>query len=203
MEFCNKLGIPPVPVTEREVALFATYLARRLKPSSVRQYINIVRIMHLEAGLGHPFEQSWLVKTTLRGIDREKGREVVRKSPMTPSLLLAIKNQLNLTLPMDAVFWAACLVMFFGLLRRSNLFSDAKGFQADKQLTRDCFLIEQDSHCITVLVKWSKNNQFRERVHKVNLPVLEPHPLCPVAAVVSAFRLQGPQAPSSPASSSL
>ncbi|KAK7485543.1 hypothetical protein BaRGS_00023231 [Batillaria attramentaria] len=132
MEFCNKLGIPPVPVTEREVALFATYLARRLKPSSVRQYINIVRIMHLEAGLGHPFEQSWLVKTTLRGIDREKGREV-------------------------------------------------------------------DSHCITVLVKWSKNNQFRERVHKVNLPVLEPHPLCPVAAVVSAFRLQGPQAPSSPA----
>ncbi|XP_070174231.1 uncharacterized protein [Littorina saxatilis] len=187
LDFCKQLGIPPVPVSEREVALFAAFLARRMKPSSVKQYINIVRILHLEAGFGHPFEQSWSVKTTLRGIDREKGCQVMRKAPITPGMLLDIKRQLNLALPSDALFWAACMVMFFGLLRKSNL------FEPGKQLTRDCFVVEKDQKSIIVLVKSSKNNQFRERVHKVSLPVLDPHPLCPVSAVVSAFRLQSTQ----------
>ena len=102
--------IPPVPVTEREVALYAAYLARRLKPSSVRQYINIVRVMHLESGLPHPFQDSWLVKTTLRGIDRDKGCSVNRKSPITPALLLSLKTQLNLSHPNDVIFWSACLI---------------------------------------------------------------------------------------------
>jgi hypothetical protein len=95
-----------------------------MKPNSVRQYINIVRILHLESGFAHPFEQSWFVKTTLRGIDRDLSREVTRKAPVTPDILLAIKRQLNLSLPTDDVFWAACLVMFYGLLRKSNIFLD-------------------------------------------------------------------------------
>jgi hypothetical protein len=193
LDFCKQLGIPPVPVSEREVALFATFLARRLKPSSVKQYINIVRILHSEAGYGHPFEQSWLVKTTLRGIDREKGCQVMRKAPITPVILLDIKRRLNLALPSDVLFWAACVIMFFGLLRKSNL------FEPGKQLTRDCFVVEEDQRSIIVLVKTSKNNQFRERVHKISLPVLDPHPLCPVSALVSAFRCLNTLTPTAPA----
>lgn len=197
LEFCNKMGIPPVPVTEREVALYATYLARRLKPASVRQYINIIRIMHLECGYKHPFEQSWLVKTTIKGIEREKGCEVRRKAPITPQMLLSMKDKLNLTSQRDAIFWAACLTMFFGLLRKSNLFDDnpIATPSGRKQLTRDCFLIDQQQQCMTVLVKWSKNNQFKERIHKITLPVLADHPLCPITAIVNSFRLIGPRPP--------
>lgn len=60
--------------------------------------------MHLECGLKHPFKDSWLVKTTLKGIDREKGCEVVHKAPITPKMLLMSK--LNLTFPKDAIFGA-------------------------------------------------------------------------------------------------
>lgn len=35
LEFCTKLGVPPVPVTEREVALYATYLARQLSSTLI------------------------------------------------------------------------------------------------------------------------------------------------------------------------
>ena len=39
----------------------------------------------------------------------------------------------------DIVFWAACLVMFFGLFRKANLFAKQK-FDADKYFTRDSFV---------------------------------------------------------------
>ncbi|KAK7484746.1 hypothetical protein BaRGS_00024031 [Batillaria attramentaria] len=54
LDFCNKLCIPPVPVSESTVARYAAFLARKLKPASVRQYLNIVRILHLESGLDNP-----------------------------------------------------------------------------------------------------------------------------------------------------
>ncbi|KAK7089168.1 hypothetical protein V1264_024786 [Littorina saxatilis] len=52
------MDIMPVPVNEQTVAQYAAYLARRLKPSSIKQYINIIRILHLESGLPHPFKDS-------------------------------------------------------------------------------------------------------------------------------------------------
>jgi hypothetical protein len=195
LDFCQKMSIKPVPVTERIVALYASYLARTLKPASIRQYLNIIRILHLESGIEHPFKDSWLVKSTLKGIEREKGCFVVRKAPMTPRLLLQIKTKLNLTVSEDAIFWAACLLMFFGLLRKSNLFAEGQSFDETKQLTRDCFAYDSQKNCLTVSVKWSKNNQCKERVQLISLPTLSPHPLCPVTAITSAFQKQGLRGP--------
>lgn len=106
---------------ERIVALYATYLARTLNPSSVRQCINIVRRLHLVCGYVHPYKDAWMVSSTLRGIDRVNGCEVVRKTPMTTRVLLTIRCKMNLSVTKDKIFWAACLVLFFGLLRKSNL----------------------------------------------------------------------------------
>lgn len=129
----------PVPVCENTVALFATYLARTLKPTSVRQYINIVRLLHLESGLEHPYKDSWVVRSTLKGIDRCKGLSVNRKTPITPDILLEIKRKLNLTCRTDCIFWAACLLLFFGLLRKANVLHD-KQYDKNKQLCRGNFL---------------------------------------------------------------
>ena len=90
---CDKLCIDPVPVCDRTIALYATYLARTLKPSSVRQYLNIVRLLHPESGLEHVYKDSWVIKSTLRGIDRTKGCAVHRKAPITPTVLLAMREK--------------------------------------------------------------------------------------------------------------
>ena len=204
LDFCNRMSINPVPASERTVALYASFLARTLKPASIRQYLNIIRILHLECGMDHPFKESWLVKSTLKGIEREKGCDVVRKTPITPHLLLQIKGAVNLNCTDDALFWSACLLMFFGLLRKSNLFSDSQGFEPSKQLTRDCFAYQCQKKCLSVTVKWSKSNQFKERVQTISLPTLSPHPLCPVTAITGAFQkhgLHGPKAQAFPLTS--
>ena len=51
LRFCTELCVPPVQANEKTIAMYAAYLARRLRPASVRQYLNIVRVIHLEAGL--------------------------------------------------------------------------------------------------------------------------------------------------------
>ena len=192
------MDIVPVPASEQTIAQYAAYLARRLKPSSVKQYLNIIRILHLECGHPHPFKDSWYVKTTLTGIEKAKGCVVHRKTPVTPDILLLIKRGLNLSCVEDCVFWAACLVLFFGLLRKSNLFQDNGDFDASKQLTRDCFL-ETEQSTVTVHVKWSKTLQCREKILTISLPLLPDHPLCPVTAVVAMFRSLGPAPPKSQA----
>lgn len=187
LSFCERLNILPVPVSDNTIAMYAAFLAKTRKPATVKQYLNIVRLLHIEAGLPHPYQDSWVVKSTLRGIDRVKGCEVNRKTPMTPELLLTIKSKLS-TSSADCVFWAASLVLFFGLLRKSNLFPDSKPFDPEKQLTRDSFRIDAASLDMIFEIRWSKTIQNKDRTLVLRLPCLKPHPLCPVSAVVQAFR---------------
>ena len=158
--------------------MYSACLARRLRPASVRQYLNIVRVMHLEAGLSNPLKDSWFISSTLKGIDRAKGTAANRKSPVTPDILLRIKKDLKMSDRDDIVFWAACL-MFFGLFRKANLFAKQK-FDADKHFTRDSFVLNANcSLTLTVCVRWSKTIQCREREIGVTLPALHPHPCAP------------------------
>ena len=188
IEFCLRCGYNPVPVSSVNLYRYVAYLARTLKPSSISKYLNIVRLMHLEAGLENPLVNNWGLDTILKGIKRVKGAEVIRKMPITPQILLKIQSILELQVIEDAVFWAACLVAFFGLLRKSNLFPpSAGGHDPSKHLSRDHFVFRPWG--IELLVNWSKNNQYRERTVSIPLVNLPGHKLCPVTAVKWAFNL--------------
>ncbi len=189
LDFCAKVDIPPVPLSPQGVALYAAFLARKLKPTSVRQYLNIVRLMHVECNLPNPCADNWMLKSTIRGIERVKGAPINRKVPIDPNLLLDIHQCLNLQDPFDAMFWAACLVMFFGTFRRSNLLPDSiKGFNPAKQFSRSDFKV-LPSGFLEVVVSWSKTIQCKERTFCVHMPCIYPHRLCPVSALMNAFRL--------------
>ena len=84
------------------------------------------------------------------------------------------------------MFWAAGLLMFFGLLRKSNLMpADQKGFVSDKQFVRSDFSPKPDGSVI-VNVKYSKTNQFKKRPFDLKLLPFS-HTLSPVAALGLAF----------------
>lgn len=191
MQFCNDMNIPPVPIDDRTVCLYAVYLARRLKPSSIRQYLNIVRLIHLECGYANPCKDNWMLKATLMGIDRLLGKESNSKLPVNPVILYKIKAVLNFNNSADVVFWAACLVMFYGLFRKNNLFPDSvEKFNGEKQFMRKDFVI---SHTwIEISVRWSKTIQYKQRSYIVKLPLMYSHPLCPVSALVQAFQVSQP-----------
>lgn len=198
MEFCHLMGYAPVPVSDKVVCQYAAYLACRLKYHSVKQYMNIIRILHKEAGFPNPLDNNWVLETTLRGIAKFKGKVVKRKLPITPQLLLAIRGQLNLTIVEDKVFWAVCLVLFFGFFRKSNVLAPSMGkFVPDKHLTRNHVLVHPEGIINGLLIKvnWSKTIQHKERALLCPIPCLPNHPLCPTAACVSAFQAT-PCAPS-------
>ena len=175
--------------------MFAASLAKRIKPSSVRQYLNIVRLLHVENGYVNPLQDNWKLKSTLRGIDRIHGSPIIRKAPITPDLLLKMKSHLTESV-LDINFWATCLLLFFGMLRKSNVMPDnAASFSKDKQFIRSDFNFE--SLCIFVRVKWSKTIQNKERAYVIRLPFLGTS-LCPVLAISKAF-IRCPLSDDSPA----
>ena len=84
-------------------------------------YLNIIHILHLEWDLPDPLLDNFRLRCVMQGIRRDVGDFVCRKLPMTPCLLRQVLSQLDLSRPLDLLVWAACLVLFYTTLRRSNL----------------------------------------------------------------------------------
>ena len=197
-QFCVQMGYNPIPVSQVVLCRYAAHLANRLAFTSVKKYLNIIRILHLEAGFPNPLRENWFLDTVLRGIARDKGKAVRRKLPITPTILLQLKSQLDLSTPRHTAFWAAALIGFFGFLRKSNLLSPSvSGFNPSKHLTRQDFVFFDWG--VMLQIKWAKTIQFGERVLESPLPRLRGHPLCPVEALLRTFLISRGVPPNAPA----
>ena len=101
---------------------------------------------------------------------------------------------------LDMRQWAAALLMFFGLLRHSNVIPLSG---AQHHLKRDDLSLNPGG--VRVTIRWSKTDQFRTRKRVIPYPRIKSHPLCPTQAVSNAFQLtpaappDGPAFPSGPA----
>jgi len=198
INFCLKMGYPAVPVSQLNLQRYIAYIARRLKPQSVTKYVNIIRLLHLEAGLPNPLEDNWYIKSLLTGIKRSKGQQVNRKLPITPELLLRIRQCLSPARPEDIIFWALALLGFFSLLRKSHFLPTSRSsFDPEKMVTRRDFTVRPWG--LELNIKASKTIQFKERTFQVPLLALPGHPLCPVTAILRAFALTPSADPSGPA----
>ena len=80
------------------------------------------------------------------------------------------------------VFTALYLLAFYSFLRLSNIVPHAfNGFDMSRHLARGD-VIFWDSSAVLIL-KWSKTNQLRDKVHYVTIPVIPQSLLCPVLAL--------------------
>ena len=59
LRFCHFMNIPSVPASTHGICLYAAYLARSLKFSSIKQYLGIIGLMHKEFGLNNPLSGNW------------------------------------------------------------------------------------------------------------------------------------------------
>ena len=198
LRFCAFMGYSPVPASSLTLCRYATFLARTLKFNSIKQYMNIVRLLHLEWGLPNPLKENFCVNNTLKGIRRHLGDSVTRKQPITPDVLKLILTQLDVSVSLDAAVWAACLISFYGLLRKSNVMVNSESaFEADKHLRRkDIFIYPWG---IALLIRWTKTNQFQSKDYLTPLPRLRNNLLCPVQAIVNCMQLSLGASPVGPA----
>lgn len=192
-KFCNDLKLAYVPISQRDLGRYIAYLSRRLSFSSVRQYLNVVRLLHLEAGRSNPLEGNWYISSILKGVRRVKGDHTSQKLPITLDILKKIFQTLNLRKSLDRAFWAACLVGFFSFFRKSNLLVQSHvAFDPSRHL---CATDVQFTPAGAILsVRWSKVIQFREKVLEIPLPKIVNSPFCPSTALLG-LSLDNPPCP--------
>ena len=183
LDFCAKLCIDVVPISQTDLGRYIAFLSRRLSFSSVRQYLNVVKLIHLESGLRNPLENNWYVASILKGVRRTKGDTSMQKLPITLDILKGIFLKLTLTESFDRAFWAACLVGFYSFFRKSNLLVNSHiDFDPSRHLcARD---VQFTNEGAVLTVRWSKVIQFRERLLHIPLPKIPNSPFCPSTALL-------------------
>lgn len=87
MAFNNLMHIASAPISRAKLARYIAYLASRLSYNSIKQYINIVRLIHIESGLANPLDVSWYIKSLMMGCKRVLGSTSKPKLAMTVDLL--------------------------------------------------------------------------------------------------------------------
>ena len=190
--FCELIGCDVVPATPVTIARYVAYLARTKCFSTIKQYTNIIRLLHLENGFPNPMENNYRLQTLFLGIRRVKGDTVNHKLHLTPVHLLSIQQALNFNVPENRLFWATLLSGFFGLLRVSNLTckNSATLVASDKCILQND--ISFHTKGVILKIRASKTIQCSERVHTVVVPRLNGHPLCPASALLSFLQVAGP-----------
>ena len=179
MSFCALMGYSPVPVLHSTVLRYVAYLSQKMAPQSIRSYLNVIRLLHLESNLSNPLEHNFALDTLLKGIKRDKGVCVKQALPITPQLLIKMYQVIDLSSPFGSVFWSACLVGFFAFLRKSNLFYHTG--QSHHLMTNNVLVTPTNQVYLQVMS--TKTIQCKEKVLLLPLPPIPGHILCPVAAL--------------------
>ena len=171
-----------MPTTLDTLCLFAQFLSRSFKSdSSVRNYISGVKALHTLLALPFPATGSEL-RLVLRGIRRLKSRPPHQAAPITLSLLKDFFSLLDLTQPIDSVFWCLFLMAFYTLARKSNLVASsiAGRRRPNKQILRSD--VQLSSAGLLVTFRWTKTMQDGSRPLVVPCVAVPGSILCPVQA---------------------
>ena len=180
--FCIKFGLVPIPASQETLCYYMTFLSRSLSSSSIPGYMNVIRIIHLEAGYTNPLDKNWELKLLHRGILRLLGVPPKQKLPISVEMLLKMSRAIA-NHPADYAFWAACLIAFFGFMRKSTLIPSTDAWSLGKYIARcdvSCFTLSS----FLITVKNSKTIQFGQRVHTLPFVSCVDSRICPVRALL-------------------
>jgi hypothetical protein len=184
LKFCLNFGLVPVPALQETLCMYVAFLARTLSSSSIGGYLNVIRMLHLEAGYDNPIAGNWDLSNVQKGVSRLIGRPPKQKLPMTVHMLLDIQGHLSSEFPSERAFWAACLVAFLGFLRKSTLLPSPDVLISGKFIRR-ADLIGLSLTSFSVEIRHSKTIQFGQRVLTLPFVASPDIRLCPVRAVLT------------------
>ena len=196
--FCAYVGVSAERPPEAVVSCYAAFLARKVKPPTVTQYLKGCRDYFKDDGypeFADPVRMPTLYKT-IKGIYRVKKHDVQKKQPITPGMLLQYRDALDLARPEHAAIWASALVAFFGFLRKSNVATEtASAFSDGKCLRWSDVEVDQQNWCLRVQPPGSKTRQTSS-APPIFIQGLPGHALDPVQAWLNHVLINA--APESP-----
>ena len=190
--FCVFFNRSPLPASLDTVCGFVQFLSRSLRPTSIRNYLSGVKMLHILLGFEYPFTGSIILRLVLRGIARSHPCTPRRAPPMTPEILLAVFHVLDHQDSLECATFACGLFSFFTMSRIGSLLPKTSSTPHRHFLTRSRVTACDAGIILTFL--HTKTIQFGQRL--LHLPLLRSDsPLCPVAAFAHASALMGDPSP--------
>jgi hypothetical protein len=182
IEFCASYNLTAVPASHEVICLYVAYLSsRKLEFSTVTNYLASLVSLHTFKGHPSPDLQHPQIRAAMAGLRRNRPELPNRKQGIEVKHLLAIHASLHhVKEEIRSVFWTACLLLFFTLLRRSNIFW-AKGNTSS--LKRSDVRVENKD--VTLHVCSIKNTRFQGVRYTLPLPRIPDSILCPTRAVLA------------------
>ena len=124
--FCQRLGISPMPASETTLSRFAAFSARAVGAQTIRVYLSAVRHFHIQEGYVDPLQTTPRLQLVLRGIRRSQKTSHKRplRRPITLPVLRSLKMSLHLWPQLcrrdKLMYWAAFTTAFFSFMRVSE-----------------------------------------------------------------------------------
>ena len=145
-----------LPAPKGTLIYFASYLARTVRHSTIKLYLAAVRNLHITAGYRDPLKGKLLLYKVLRGILHYQGEQRIRRQPVTPQVLSAIRPVLQSWLsPRDfSMIWATFNLAFFAFLRCSEFtctYNNVCKFRPRFDLSTNCVAFHPPWHARSAL----------------------------------------------------
>ena len=142
LSVCKKFNWRPIPCSVDQACMYVSYLADKMKLSSITTYYQAVVFMHTCQGLDPVTLANPILKATLKGIGNVEGGYEMGKDPLFPADLTAISKVVDKDSKLEMLVFAAMLFLFRTLLRVSHVVcSDHTVTRGDVKFNRKGFLL--------------------------------------------------------------
>ena len=64
--FCHRFHYPPLPASTLTISRYIAFISTRISTSSIPSYINIIKLLHLEAGLPDPLQCNFHISSLIK-----------------------------------------------------------------------------------------------------------------------------------------
>ena len=138
---------------------------------------------HLQTGFRNQMDKNWHLDTLIRGTRRECGTTPKQKLPITPDILHKIYSTINIESPYWLTFWSACLVAFYGMLRKANVCYDPTLPESAQQHIRRKDIIKGTWYCNIYQIETYKNDSVQRALFGLTFAI------CTWEYIVSCYNI--------------
>jgi hypothetical protein len=161
----------------------------QVAPRTVEKYLYAIRDAHVRKSLGDPIKGKLLLRRAIEGLYRTTRVVKKTKKPLTPKVMLAFKNKLDMVAYNHRLLWAMFTLAFFKMLRVGEVTYSSERYIKRSDLTMrtqsgvlKLARSKTDQRCVGVDLHFFKNGSE----------------LCPYNAMMSYLSVRVKSAPGSP-----
>ena len=177
--YCVYFSRSPLPADSKTIYGFVQFLSRSMVPSTVRNYLSGIKLLHIFHGLPFAHSDDYLLQLELKGIARLNPHVPIRAIPVTPAILQVFLRHMDVESSLHRCVWACGLFLFFTMARLGSILPSSKATPLHTILARNRVNFSTQGILITLL--HTKTIQFGRR--RLHIPLIRnASPFCPVVA---------------------